>query len=307
MDNIFEKGVIVVLSISAWAGRRRVASNQIIDNDHRAEGDKVDPAAIGAFKRLVAGKALDKVKSASGNMRTYLYDKSLPFPLRGAVFVPTGMIPVIDAKLREYEAEFQAAVAEFVTEYPAAREEMRAKLGTLYSDLDYPPNIGDHFDVAWQYITLSPAGASQLVDPALIETERRKFQDQINAASAEFVAALRQRFAESIDHMVDRLVGPNDDGKQKMFRASTMGNLKEFLASFDAMNIADDAALKVLVDRAREVIADVDPVDLRKNQDIRSTVTAGFAQVQAALDGMMADRPSRKLRVLKSEPASEAA
>lgn len=293
MSDLFSKGCLVKLETSAWTARAKVPAKTLLDKG--THGD-VDPSYVNAHKRLVDGKALSAVESIRSEARAWLSSQSLPFPLDGAVFVPADQIERIDAKLATFRTRYEEAVAEFVADYPTLREDARTLLGSLYSASDYPADVRARFAFSWRFLSLSPASEAQLLNPALVEQERQKFQQLMAQATEAAVTELRVRFAACVDHVVDRLSG-DDDGKPKIFRDSLVGNLRDFLDGFQALNVCDDKQLAALVERARTTIEGLDADDLRKNGSTREHVASKMADVQAALDGMLVDRPTRKVRI----------
>ena len=114
-------------------------------------------------------------------------------------------------------------------------------------------------------------------------------------AGHEIQQVLRAAMAELVKHMRDRLKdGP--DGKPLRFKESTVSNLVEFLGTFDFRNVTDDAELKVLVDRARAIVAGVDAEALRTTADLRARVQQEMADLAAELDTMIVKKPGRKFR-----------
>lgn len=297
MSDLFAKGCLVQLETSAWTARRKISSKALLDNGSH---DDVDPSFVAASKRLIDGKALSAIEAIRSEARAWLYSQSLPFPLDGAVFVPASEIERIDAKLATFEARYKEAVADFVKDYPALREASRVQLGSLYSISDYPQNVASRFAFSWRFLTLAPASDAQLLNPALVAKEREKFQALMAEAAQSAVTELRVRFAACVDHVVERLSG-EDDGKPKIFRDSLIGNLRDFLDGFKALNVCDDRDLADLVTRARDTLDGIEVNDLRKNESLRSTIASRMADVQGVLDGMIVDRPTRKIRLAPAE------
>lgn len=292
-DNILSKGCLVKLETSCWTGRAKIPSRVLLDGGNHAD---VDPRFVGAHKRLVDGKALKEVEGVRSEARAWLYSRSLPFPLEGVVFAPKHTIGDIDVKLQEFATRYNAAADSFAAEYAPLREAARASLGSLYDEADYPLNVRNRFAFEWRYLSLSPAGESELLDPALVAREQAKFQQLVAEAAEQAVTALRTRFAECVDRMVDRLNGDRENGKPKIFRDSLVGNAREFFDSFKSLNIADDSALETLIERAKAALDGVEPSELRDDESLRNHVAAQMGVVQEALDGMQVDRPTRKLR-----------
>lgn len=300
-QDVFSKGTLVRLETSCWTGRAKIPSRVLLDGSNHAD---VDPKAVGAHKRLVDGKALRDVEKIRGEAQQWLYSRSLPFPLKGAVFVPTSEVSKVHEALQGFAERYAEAADDFAADFGSLREAAKASLGSLYDEADYPPNVRAKFGFSWQFFTLSAPGENQILDPAIVADANAKFSALMAEAGQQAVAALRSRFAESVDRMVERLSGESDDpkrkGKPKVFRDSLVGNLREFFDSFKSLNVSNDADLEALVSKAQAALAGVDVKDLRSNESLRAHVAKQMGAVQESLDGMMVDRPTRKLRFGKA-------
>ncbi len=68
------------------------------------------------------------------------------------------------------------------------------------------------------------------------------------------------------------------------------------------LNVNSNAQLDALVDQAQQVIRGVGPQTLRDNESLRQQVATQLSQVQSVLDGLLVDRPRR--RILRAQPAA---
>lgn len=287
----FSRGCLVQLTVSAWTGRVKIPSASVLDRPG------VDPAFVGAHKRLVDKEALAAPTKVGAAARAWLYDRSLPFPVPGAVFVPVALIEQVDAKLDEFKFEFDDAANQFARDFDSLREAARTALGPLFDAGDYPVDVRERFGFSWRFVTLAPAGATQLVNPEIVERERAKFLNLMEEARSSAVTALRVKFAEVVDHVADKLSRDREDGKPQVFRDTLVTNAREFFETFGALNIAGDGQIAQLVERAKAAIDGVpDAQALRDDASLRAHVARRFGEVQAQLDTMLVDRPERKLR-----------
>lgn len=283
-------GALIILNARAWTGKCKLPSSTLI-------GDKsVDPAFVGAHKKLVDGEAIKQITSIGQAARLWLYERSLPFDVTGAVFVPARLVPDVDHKLEEFRDRYEEEVDLFCARFGELREQAREALGELFSETDYPTDVRKRFSFDWKFVTLAPAGKTQLLDPAIVHREQLRFEESMRDARETAVSALRSRFAALVDHAAERLID-SADGKPKTFRDTLVENWRDFLSIFDALNVTDDRQLAGLVSRCREVLDGADPKTLRENADVRSQVAATMAQVSAKLDEMIVDRPGHKIRL----------
>jgi hypothetical protein len=61
------------------------------------------------------------------------------------------------------------------------------------------------------------------------------------------------------------------------------------------LNVRSNEELDSLVEQAQRIVHGTQPQALRDNNSLRQQVTTQLSQVQAALDGLMIDRPRRRL------------
>jgi hypothetical protein len=80
-----------------------------------------------------------------------------------------------------------------------------------------------------------------------------------------------------------------------------VGNLVSFFDRFRSLNIGSSKELEDLVAEAQRVVRGVTAQDLRDSRTLRQRVTADLAGVTAAVDGLMVDRPRR--RIIRPTPS----
>lgn len=282
--SLFEKGCLVQLSVSIWGGRIKLPSSALqVD---------ADPALIKATKYLVDRECLKPVERVRNEARAYLYEKTLPFPIPGVLFVPKELIGGIDEKLKAYQADFNEQAEAFSRNYDLFMQGARLRLNSLYDPADYPTDIRPKFSFSWRFLVLDSPGESGVLTPEIYEREQEKFQKTIEEFHELAGATLRARFAEMVDHVVDRL-----SGEKKVFRDSLIGNIRAFLSDFSQLNINNDTALESQVNRCRAILEGVDPKTLRSDEGFRSEIAKRMGTVQEQLDAMMIARPKRKIRI----------
>ena len=80
-----------------------------------------------------------------------------------------------------------------------------------------------------------------------------------------------------------------------MFRDSAVANLTEFFERFKQLNVRSNQDLDQLVERAQSILHGVEPQELRDNNALRQHIATALVGVQASLDGMLVDRPRRRI------------
>jgi len=210
--------------------------------------------------------------------------------------IPLGLVEQVDAKISEYQDLRRDLVDRFLAVYDAAVASAKTRLNGLFDAADYPgvEKVRAAFYVDVRYLAFGVPEKLEGIRRDIFEREKTKAETQWREASDEVRQALRAGLADLVDRMVERLKG-NGDGKPRVFRDTMVTNLGEFLDTFAPRNITDDEQLGRLVDRCRNLLDGVDADALRASDAIRSRVKSGMEQVQATLDTMVIDRPSRRI------------
>ena len=286
--NIFDKGCLVILSISTWSGSVRINKN--------ITTAKMGTEQAKASKYLLPEKALAEVGKVSGECRNWLRSISLPFPIKGACFVPFELIERIDNRLKDLEIAFMEKVNDFCGNYAEYRETVRPSLESagLFNDDDYPANIKDKFAFSWKFITMSAPGTNTLLNPDFVAREQAKFMDTMEQAQKIGVEALRLEFTTMINNAVDRLTD-NSDGKKKIFKNATIDNFTEFFETFKARNCFNDGELSALVEKAESVLQGVNPDTLRKDDMFKAQIATKLTVLQDEVQKGIGSLPGRKL------------
>jgi hypothetical protein len=286
---LLDRAVCLSLTVECLGTRRKVPASSV-----QVEADK---DMLHVSKAILESKELDAIKTLDGEMRTWLGKRALPSPFRrGTYLIPLDLVEQVDTKIGEYQEKRAALVAQFLAAYAAAVEDAKKRLNGLFDASDYPGDekVRAAFYVDVRFLAFGVPEKLEGIRKDIFEREKAKAQAQWKEASEEVRQALRAGLADLVDHMAERLQG-NGDGKPKVFRDTVVTNLTEFLDTFAPRNITDDAQLGQLVDRCRNVLDGVDADALRSSAAIRTKVRDGMAQVQATLDGMVIDRPARRI------------
>jgi hypothetical protein len=127
-----------------------------------------------------------------------------------------------------------------------------------------------------------------------------RFDEAVRLAEQAFMEEL----GELVSHIAERLTGSTEDGKAKIFRDSAVTKLHEFFQRFRTLNVRSNEQLEQLVDSAQQAIRGLSPQELRESEPLRQRIAAQMGAVKEALDGMLVDRPRRRI-VRNGTPARE--
>jgi hypothetical protein len=276
----------LTLTLRAWGNKRQ-------GNIDKVSTD-ADKTRLGLMKKLVVSEEYDAVVSYLNEIRAYVLSRTMPFTAfkTGVYLAKLATVKEIEADLPERIRELGNKVDALCAKFPEQKEAARLALNGQFKDSDYPSvdKLRTLFGVEWNWIAFS---VPENLPAEIREAEAKKLQTKFQDAGEEILQALRAGFQELVSHAVERLtVAPGE--KPKTFRDSLVGNVQEFIDTFNARNLMNDSQLEALVTQARSVIAGIDPQDLREKADLRERTKAAFAEVKSRVDAMITERPARK-------------
>ena len=117
-----------------------------------------------------------------------------------------------------------------------------------------------------------------------------RFDEAVQLAEEAFTGEL----AKLVSHLTERLSG-QEDGKPKVFRDSVVDTLTEFFDRFRSLNVRSNEQLDALVSQCQQIVQGVQPQQLRDNGGLRQQVASQLSGVQSVLDGLLVDRPRRRI------------
>jgi len=282
-----------------------VLEMQFLGNSRKIKNDQInvdaDESMVRASKKLFDCDELAAVKSLDGEIRKYLYQKCLPSMFKEGIYrVPISSLEKVIDQLEEFKAERQARIEKFLENYEQHVQDAQKKLRNVFDPRNYPTDANDarnRFSMTWKMVTFDTPSTLKAVSESIWRDERNKARIELQQATMEVREVLRQGMAELVNHMYDRLTKVDDvTGKGVTFKAATVSNFQRFLDDFSERNITNDTELASLVDRARKLLGnEVTPDALRKNANVRQTVTEGIGSLKIALDSLMQEQPIRTI------------
>lgn len=314
-SSLQKKAIVVSLSIGRLRTTRRVSSNSVQSD--------ADPEMLHVSKTILESKELKAVGAIDMDIVMYLRGLCLPSPFKSGMYLlPIDLLDRVSKRLDEMATERKQSVDAFMAmyekakalvdaEYPDGKEPIVAadspesailnakkSLGSLFDPADYPPvdEVRKRFVLDYQFLELNTPGSLKTVNKDLYEKELKKMENVWADASEKVVAVLLEEFREMTRHMAERLA-PNEDGTPKVFRSTLITKMQGWLDVFDARNLTNDAELKSLVTKARQMIAGVDPDTIRSGDVLRKELSEEFRSMTEQLDQAIVDLPSRRLRI----------
>lgn len=234
------------------------------------------------------------VTAVRNEIVTYWRSISLPFPEPGIRLIRQESVDKFQRKMTEFKGNLGTAVEHLDRQYGALKLAARERLGRLFNQLDYPETLVGLFEVGWDFPSIEAPNFLRDLNPILYREEcervQARFEEAVRMAETAFVDEL----AKLVSHLTERLAG-QEDGKPKVFRDSAVANLHEFFEQFKNLNIGSSEQLDRLVEQCQGIVQGVEPQQLRDSQPLRQRVVTQLAGIQASLDGMLVDRPRRRI------------
>jgi len=292
-QSLFSQAVLLNLRVTCF-GTRRVLD----DSQYEVDAAKEKTSAA---KQICRSEELRAIKKYQAGVRKWVADRTIP-GYEGLQAVKLSAIPAFEDYFRAAVPYFEMLVDRFIYAYPTLKyrdslSKDAGGLGALYDERDYPDvdKVRAAFSIQHGYVELGAAGSLRSISSELYEREEQKIKAQFVNALEEGQALIRGQFASLVFHVNERLT-PNADGKPKVFRDSLVSNIKEFAQTFSLRNYGD-GELEALVNQLAESMEGVSPSDLRSKDVTRAKVQAVTQSIKDKLDGMLVDRPGRRINL----------
>ncbi len=278
-----------------WLGTRKS-----LTPEQRAEAAQpfdAEGGYLSAGKKLLDTRhpAFRAVTAIRGKVAGVWKSMSLPFPEPGVRLIRRDRIDEFVGLMQVYRVELGEAVADLDRHYGGLKQAASERLGRLFNPGDYPETLVGLFGVSWDFPSMEPPDYLMELNPALYEAERARVAARFDEAVQLAESAFTEEFARLVSHLSGRIGGAGDDGKPMIFRDSAVNNLGEFFERFRSLNVRSNDQLDALVAQAQQAVRNVAAQDLRNDGDLRQRVASELSRVRTALDGMMVDRPRRKI------------
>ena len=276
-----------------WMGVRKTLTQE--QKNQAAESFGAEGDFLSARKKLLDTKhtAYKAVTAVRGKVIAFWKSLTLPFPEPGVRLIRQHEVERFNQRMTDFRTELEDAVHTLNQHFEELKTAACRRLGDLFDANDYPRSLSGLFGVEWDFPNIEPPDYLCQLNPAIYEQERARVASRFDEAVRLAEQAFVSEFAKLIEHLTERL--SNGDGERKVFRDSAITNLQEFFDRFRQLNVRSSADLDALVERAQQIVGGVEAQSLRDNNDLRQQITTQLSSVQSVLDGMLVDRPRRRI------------
>ena len=277
-----------------WFGTRKSLTRD--QKTQAAESFGAEGTFLSAGKKLLdtGHPRFRAVNAVRQRVRSYWTSISLPFPEPGIRLLRQDALTAFQEQMHQFTEELNEAVSNLDEQYLSLKSAARERLGSLFNDDDYPMTLIGLFEVSWDFPSVEPPDYLRQLNPELYEQECQRVQSRFEEAVRLAEDAFLGELSQLVSHLTDRLSG-QADGRPKVFRDSAIGNLHEFFERFRSLNVRSNEQLDVLVAQCQGIVQGIQPQELRKRDTLRQQVASELSGVQAALDGLLIDRPRRQI------------
>lgn len=255
--------------------------------------DGTDSKMLALTKTLLDSPELKAIAAFDLGCQIWLASSGLPSYLMASLYrIPIAKVRTIFDELKTKETQRKELVAKFLDRYEELTKEAAALLGPQWKASDYPPvaEVERKFRFEFFFMEIdSVPDTLSTIDAAIYDEAVKNTEKKLSQVVDDIRLGLTESFQEIIDHMASRLAS-GDDGKPKIFRDSLINNLTEFFAEYPLRNVTGRFELDALVEKAKKVVAGVDPDMLRNDLDLRARVAANIQQIKAAVDSSVVTR-----------------
>ena len=269
----FKDGILMTLSVGRWSGAKKLNPN-----DLGLTPDQVPEFMKLGRKLLIPQEERNIFTQIENNARNALERDSFAFPVGGARFVVRNRLLDVDAKLREYQAAYAAAVDSFMDRYADIREKMletypehRDKLEPLYP---VSHQIRRLFYFTWQVFEIGEAGGIR--EGETVEAYER-FKANLQAQFDEFlrdaVIDLRYQVQETCLHMAEKI------SKGKIVNGNSIMAIQRMIEKFKTLNFIGDQKIEDELNQLHARVRTMDPKELKESETLRKELGVMAASI----------------------------
>ena len=270
MTSITERAMLVDLTIKQWTAAKhdRKVTQQVADL-HGSD------ASMGRYHKLLIGReALEQLRQIATAAGQEHRRRTLPWLDNGARMLSAEGYFGYTEVMRQYEAQWEPALDDFVRDYPDYVDEARRRLNGLFRPEDYPPVqcVRDRFAFGYNIFPL-PSQQDFRVQLGDAETARvqASIEEQVNQALDAAMKDVWERIRDVVGHMGERLraytVSP--DGVSGAFRDSLVQNVRDLVDILPSLNVRNNPAIAEFTERMKAELCSSSPQTLRCSKAAR--------------------------------------
>jgi hypothetical protein len=287
ITSLSARAMLATLNIRRWQAARtdKKISTEV------AKTHAVKEKRAGKYRKNaidIDAPTFKAVGTAASELRARNNFYTLPWSQDGSRILTTVNFEEYAAEMRSLRVVFEQAVKDFMDDYPALKAAARIELNGMYNENDYPTDIGAKFGVDLSFMPLPDAQDFRASLPdGTVQEIKQGIETELQQTLKKAMRDPYERLYSHISRMVERL-----SDKEGVFRDTLVTGLADLCAILPGLNLSGDPKLDDLRKRAEQMIAHVDPQDLRDVPSVRRDVARQAAHIQNLMQGYMFAAPS---------------
>jgi hypothetical protein len=258
--------VLVKLTLRQWDGYtkdKRVSER--VDQTFNTNG-----SAGNYNKRLFDRGVLAPIRSTMSDLYAQHRSMTMPWCYEGVSLLPSKVMLPYCEMMRRGRDTIEREVENLRQQYPIHMANQMSRLGAMFNADDYPTEeeLISRYGVEWQFFPVPDAGHFLVdVEQDLAQQVKHDLTNTLASVYNGAASSLYARMTDLLEHMHERLADP-----ENIFHASMLDNARAVAQVMPALNIFDDQKLTEASQRLQQMIAHLEPQDLRKNLQLRQQV-----------------------------------
>jgi len=276
-----KKAMLVTLHIRA-PGNSRLDKN-VTDTANRHYQASDDAGKYS--KQLLDRSVLKPIRDIDTATRKYHYANTSPWLDDGTRLLASKHYLEYTKAMRDFRNQRDAAITEFMTNYPDHINEAKQRLGNMYNPDEYltPADIQAKFSFE---VNVRPVPQAEDFRVDIADGELNRIREEIaeenNKAQQLIMKDLWQRLHIAVERIVETLNDPD-----KIFRNSMMSNLVDLVKLLPKLNITDDPTLEAMRREIEDKLCSVEIYHLREVPEVRAETAAEAAKIMERMAGYM--------------------
>lgn len=231
---------------------------------------------------------LKAVASVGAKARNYLKSVSFVWTERAHRLLPMSKYQEVIAEMRMFEQEFNDAADALMPVYVTRQYEAQQALGGLYDPADYPSasEVRACFKFMLEFAPVPEAGHF-VVD--LQNQAKDELIEQFNHVSnhkwAAAFAGACEEFRKCMQHLLEKIDGKDDDGKQTRMYPSMIPNIRRLIEKVRTANeFEGNADVEAVASGLESLLSNVSLESLKTSESARIKVREGVNDLLSKFD-----------------------
>lgn len=291
--NLFDKGVLVDLSMGRWGARKKLKASDI----DKKENEIPEIFSLGQKWKVEKGnfKVFSIIAySADAIIKRY----SIPFPIKGIVFVPNSFLTPLLKELKELKAKYEEEADVFSSAtYKEAIERIKRKFPKQWEGMrtEYPSaeEVRSKFYFDYQVFKLSMPDTNAMSKEAIAD-QKAAFKNKVDEFVDMYSKTIKQEIAAMTANLAERFL------KGGTFKQNSIDNILDLCDRFEnGLNLFDDRELTESIQSMKRMFTKNKSAEaIRNDEKLMSKLGKELRAMTKAVEGKI-ETVSEDLKTFK--------